>query len=60
LFFGVLLLLFLIGDGLIFIFYGEEAGILSLICTALGLSPLILIFISIWFFGWLARKGKDD
>ena len=60
LFIGVLLLLFLIGDGLIFLFYGERAGILALICTLVGLSPLVLIFISMVFFGWLARKGMDD
>jgi hypothetical protein len=58
--FGVLILLFLIGDGLIFLLYGKDAGKFALICTALGLAPLALIYSGISIFAWLARKGMDD
>jgi len=50
---GVILLIFIFGDGLVFLIYGKEAGRMALICTGLGLVPAILIVGLLWFFGWL-------
>jgi hypothetical protein len=42
---GFLLILFLVGDGLIYYFYGREPAITGLICLVAGITPLILIFL---------------
>jgi len=55
---GFLLLVFLIGDGLIFIFYGRGAGLAGLICLLGALLPIILVV----FFLWVADRivGKQS
>jgi len=45
---GFLLLVFLIGDGLIFYFYGTGAGIAGLICLAGMMVPVFLIVLFLW------------
>ena len=55
---GFLLLVFLVGDGLIFIFYGRGAGLAGLICLLGALLPIILVV----FFLWVADRivGKQS
>ncbi len=48
--FGFLLLVFIVGDGLIFYFYGRGAGLAGLICLLGTLVPVLLVV----FFLWLA------
>ena len=57
---GGLLLLFLVGDGLIYMFYGKGAAIMGLLCLALGLLPLIIIWVMLWGIEWLARKANRE
>jgi len=45
---GFVVILLLVGDGLIYIFYGRAAGTMGLICILAGLAPLALIFIALW------------
>jgi hypothetical protein len=40
---GALLLLFLVGDGLIWAIYGREAAVMGLVCILAGLAPLLAI-----------------
>jgi hypothetical protein len=49
---GFLLLVFLVGDGLIFIFYGKGAGLAGLICLLGAMLPIALVV----FFLWLADR----
>ena len=49
---GFLLLVFLVGDGLIFYFYGTGAGLMGLICLGGMLVPVLLVV----FFLWIAEK----
>jgi hypothetical protein len=49
---GFLLLVFIVGDGLIFILYGQGAGLAGLICLLGALLPIGLIV----FFLWLADR----
>ena len=49
---GFLLLVFLVGDGLIFLFYGRGAGLAGLICLLGALLPILLVV----FFLWLADR----
>jgi hypothetical protein len=55
---GAILLLFVVGDGLIYLIYGKEAGTLGLLCTAAGLAPIGLIAASFKLLE-LVRKRLD-
>ncbi|OGO32438.1 MAG: hypothetical protein A2136_11280 [Chloroflexi bacterium RBG_16_54_11] len=57
---GFILVLFIIGDGLIYLFYGRSAAIMGLICLVTGLSPIILILGALWVIDWIARQGNKD
>jgi hypothetical protein len=54
---GGVLLLFLVGDGLILFFYGQNAAVLGLVCLVLGLAPLVLIGLALWIIEWIARRA---
>ena len=53
---GGILVLFLVGDGLIYLIYGERAAISGLICLLVGLAPLVLIWAVLVGIGWLVRR----
>jgi hypothetical protein len=55
---GFLIVLFIIGDGLIYFFYGQAAAIMGVICLLAGLSPVILIFVALWVIDWIAKRNK--
>ena len=55
---GVLVMILVIGVGLIYLIYGEQAGWAALICTGLGLVPVVLIGGFLWFLGWFARRRE--
>lgn len=56
---GGLLLLFVVGDGLIYIFYGRSAALMGLLCLGLGLAPLFLIGLALWAVELAARWGRS-
>ncbi|TFG48263.1 MAG: hypothetical protein E4H33_04490 [Anaerolineales bacterium] len=45
---GFIFLVFLVGDGLIFIFYGTGAGMVGLTCLLGALVPVLLIVLFLW------------
>jgi len=53
---GFVLLLFFVGDGLIYLIYGRNAAIMGVICISFGLAPLALIFIILFGIEWLLRR----
>lgn len=55
---GFMLLLFIVGDGLIYIFYGRNAALMGLLCLLAGLIPLILILLTLWLIDWVAKSNK--
>ena len=57
---GGLLLVFLVGDGLVWVVYGEAAGRAALLCSGLGLGPLLLIFAALEVVSWVARRARRD
>ena len=54
---GGLLLMILIGEGLILVFYGRSAALSGLICMGLGLAPLILIWVTLWGLGKITERA---
>ena len=59
LFAGFVLLLFLIGIGLIYLFFGRQAAVMGVVCLLAGLSPLLLIWLILLLIGWIVKKVND-
>lgn len=57
---GAILLIFLIGDGLIFLIYGSGPGLMGLTCILTGLIPVLLITLVIYFFDWSVKRANRD
>jgi uncharacterized SAM-binding protein YcdF (DUF218 family) len=57
---GFLLLLFVVGDGLIYFFYGREAALLGLLCILSGLVPLVLVWLVLISMEWLVKRSNGD
>lgn len=49
---GFVLILFMVGDGLIYVLYGQGAAVMGLLCLAAGLIPVL----GVGLFFWLANK----
>jgi TM2 domain-containing membrane protein YozV len=56
---GFLLVLFIVGDGLIYLFYGRNAALMGLVCLVAGLTPVILIIGVLWLIDWIARRNRE-
>jgi hypothetical protein len=54
--FGFLVLVFLVGDGLIYIFYGKGAALVGLGCLVGALLPVGIVVLFLWFTDWLVKK----
>ena len=57
---GFFLVLFIIGDGLIYLFIGREAAIMGLICLVAGIAPVILILFALWIIDWIVRRNNPE
>lgn len=58
--FGGIVLLFLVGDGLIYLIYGREAALLGLLCLSAGLVPLLLIWLILLVIEWLVKRLQGE
>ena len=57
---GGILILFVIGDGLIYLFYGRSAALMGLVCLIGGLAPLILIWLVLTLMGWIVKRANYE
>ena len=57
---GFLILLFLIGDGLIYVLYGRGAALVGLLCVGAGLIPLVLIAVILWGMEWFLKRANRE
>lgn len=55
---GFILLLFLVGDGLIYLFYGKGAALIGLLCLVGAMVPVALIVAALWAIDWIARRNR--
>jgi len=55
---GFLLVLFIVGDGLIYLFYGRNAALMGLVCLVAGITPVILIIGVLWLIDWIAQRNR--
>jgi hypothetical protein len=57
---GGILLLFIIGDGLIYVIYGQYAALMGFVCLLAGLAPLLLIWFAMSLLEWLVRQANKE
>ncbi|HSB66140.1 MAG TPA: hypothetical protein VLD65_06145 [Anaerolineales bacterium] len=55
---GGILLLFLVGDGLIYLIYGKGAATFGFVCLLAGMAPLLLIWLALTLLEWIARRAN--
>jgi hypothetical protein len=57
---GAFLLLFIVGDGLIYLIYGPGAAVTGFLCLLAGVSPLVLIYLSLALLDWIQKRANRD
>lgn len=55
---GGVLLLFLVGDGLIYVIYGKGAATFGFVCLLAGMAPLLLIWLALTLLDWIVRRAN--
>lgn len=55
---GGIVILFVIGDGLILLFYGIESALMGLLCMGIGLVPMALIGMFLWILDRITNRLK--
>jgi hypothetical protein len=57
---GALALLFIVGDGLIWIIYGFGAAVMGLLCMLGAFVPIGLIFLLLNLSDWIVKRANRD
>jgi membrane protein implicated in regulation of membrane protease activity len=57
---GAVLLLFIIGDGLIYLFYGAGAAVFGILCLLGGMVPVVLVVLVLLLFDWIQKRANRD
>ncbi len=57
---GGLLVLFIVGDGLIYLFYGTGAALTGLLCLLGGLVPIVLIILFLFLLDWVVKRANRE
>jgi hypothetical protein len=57
---GAVLVLFIIGDGLIYLFYGGGAALMGILCLLGGMVPVVLVILVLLLFDWIQKRANRD
>jgi hypothetical protein len=57
---GAILLLFLVGDGLIYLIYGGGAAMMGFLCILAGLVPVVLTVLVMLLLDWIRKRVDHD
>jgi hypothetical protein len=57
---GAVLLLFIIGDGLSYLFYGGGAALMGILCLLGGMVPVVLVLLVLLLFEWIQKHADHD
>ena len=57
---GALALLFIVGDGLIWLVYGFGAAVMGLLCMLGAFVPIGLIFLLLNLSDWIVKRANRD
>jgi len=57
---GGFILVFVVGIGLIYLFYGQGAALTGLLCLLVGLIPLLLIWLMFFILEIITKRAKRE
>ena len=57
---GALLLLFVVGDGLIYFIYGPAAAVTGFLCLLGGMAPVLLVVLALALLEWITKRLSTD
>jgi len=57
---GAILVLFIIGDGLIYLFYGGSAAVMGILCLLGGMVPVVLVLLVFQLIDWIQKRANRD
>jgi len=57
---GFITILVVVGDGLIYLFFGRDAAVMGLICLGFALFPVLVVWLLMNFVGWVVRKVNES
>jgi len=57
---GAFLLLFIVGDGLIYFIYGKSAALMGLLCLLAGVAPVLIIALFMILLNWIVKRANRD
>ncbi|MBT3188346.1 MAG: hypothetical protein HN736_19355 [Anaerolineae bacterium] len=57
---GAFLLLFIVGDGLIYLIYGKGAAMMGLLCLLAGVAPVVVIAVFMILLNWIVKRANRD
>ena len=57
---GGVILVFVVGIGLIYLFYGQGAALTGLLCLIVGLIPLLLIWLMFFILEIITKRAKRE
>ena len=57
---GALVLLFVVGDGLIYLSYGTTGALFGLLCLLGGMVPVVLVVLIMMLLDWIAKRANPD
>jgi hypothetical protein len=55
---GAVLILLIVGVGSIYFIYGPGAAVTGLLCVLAGLSPIVLIVLSLAILDWIHQRAN--
>ena len=57
---GAFLLLFIVGDGLIYFIYGKGAALMGLLCLFAGVAPILIIVLFMLLLNWVVKHSNQE
>ena len=57
---GAFLLLFIVGDGLIYLIYGKGAALMGLVCLLAGVAPILIIALFMFLLSWTVKRANRE
>jgi len=58
--FGAVVLLFVVGDGLVWLIYGFGAAVMGLLCMLGAMVPIVLILLLLSLSDWIVKRANRD
>jgi len=57
---GALILIFVVGEGLIYLFYGSSAAVMGFLCLLAGMTPVLLVVLVILLLDWISKRANRE